>query len=482
MLVQSKKSKTFSLLKSRLYSNSKVEDILLKAVRDGFNNAEVFIEKTETAIWETRSLKGNPELQKSNDQGISVRVWSGRHCGFSAIPAISDEALEKCYERAKFKIASLRTINSNKKKRFELINEWKSAKMNEWSGLSDVGPQIVGYLSNQQLGNVENLWSQVWNRVQDIEIISTINPPVYEKRTRSHVFLELFDNHEHVVERALSWSCAPPHNLEKHIEEIKRECCRVFRDSKKRIKIPCGRSNIVFGEELGSTFFHEMIGHFAEAHPLNGTYKLWPCFSTNKVLIKDDPTIKGGIGSQVFDDEGTPTKPTVIYGKSNRLGDPKPLTDFTTHLRYNLPLTGSARRQSFRCPVMPRMSNLVIEGVNLSTSDLIKNVGNGVYVQKVGHSFIDPTTNDLIIEAREGYTFKSGDLFEPLQPFICRIPFHHALDITKAVAVDSDSSTIDGIWCEKFGSTIQVGIGRSSILIDPVEVISGSLTSNAIKL
>lgn len=453
-------------------SSSEVARVLERAAKDGFDNAEVFCERTEATIWEKRAWREAPHRSSKCDAGLAVRVWAGDQVAFSAVAETTLPALQACYAAAAGKISRI----SQPRMVSVPIADLLVAEMALWHQRNREAPDLLDLLCPGQLQGVQSIWAQVLNRIQEVEIFSLRQSAVRERRIRSHIFMDLATAEHQLVERAIAWSGPAPSQLDARIVALKRECCQIASERRDRMPVSLSAARVVLGEQLGATFFHEIVGHLSEAHPITSDAHLWPPGVIGAVQIADDPTVPGGPASQCFDDEGTPTSTTTLLSSGIADGAPRALSDYNAHRRRGLPLTGSARRESYRKPVLARMSNLIVRAPTQARSQLLKDVGTGVYVNKVGHALIEPRTNDLVIEAREAYLIEGGVLTAPLLPFVCHLPAISALRRVQAVVADP-MAEIDGVWCEKFGSTVPVGIGRASVVLEPVEISPGTLTS-----
>jgi len=119
---------------------------------------------------------------------------------------------------------------------------------------------------------------------------------------------------------------------------------------------------------------------------------------SEKLTISDDPLIRRGFGSRLFDSEGISAKylPIVENGVVRNL-----YVD-TYHGRKAgmAPTTGSA-------------SNIVIAPGKLSLDGLLKEVGNGVYVTSWLGGNADQTTGDFSLGLR-GHMIENGEIGRPV--------------------------------------------------------------------
>jgi len=109
----------------------------------------------------------------------------------------------------------------------------------------------------------------------------------------------------------------------------------------------------------GGVMFHEAVGHGLEA---DGVLRDASVFAgrvgenvaSELVTLYDDSTIPGKRGSFNVDDEATPASKTLLIERGRLVGY---MQDKRTARNMGASVTGNGRRQSFRHPVLVRMTN-----------------------------------------------------------------------------------------------------------------------------
>src|SRR5439155_6197575 len=125
---------------------------------------------------------------------------------------------------------------------------------------------------------------------------------------------------------------------------------------------PAGIYMVVVSSEAGGTLIHETVGHGLEADFNDrglSVYagKLGQKVASELITVIDDGSMPGKRGTNAVDDEGTPTRHNVLIENGIlRLY----LTDRKHAKKRGLPLSGNARRQSFRHLPIPRMTTTMI--------------------------------------------------------------------------------------------------------------------------
>jgi TldD protein len=180
---------------------------------------------------------------------------------------------------------------------------------------------------------------------------------------------------------------------------------------------PAGPMPVVLSSEAGGTMIHEAIGHGLEAD-LAGeglsvySGKIGQEVASRAVTVIDDGTIEGLRGSMGCDDEGTPASRTILVDRGILKGY---MTDLVTARKYGLPLTGNARRESYRHRPIPRMTNTMIAPGTMRPEDIVRSVQRGLFVKKMGGGQVNTVTGDFVFNVAEGYLIDSGRVGEAVR-------------------------------------------------------------------
>jgi PmbA protein len=132
-------------------------------------------------------------------------------------------------------------------------------------------------------------------------------------------------------------------------------------------------------------------------------------------ILRDDGLDPAGFGTAPIDAEGTPRRRTaLIEGGQLRTF----LYDSYTARRGGAASTGSAGRSGYRSPPGVAASNLVVSPGSASLEELLREAGEGVYVNDVAglHSGVNPVTGVFSVGA-SGRAIRGGERAEPLREF-----------------------------------------------------------------
>jgi TldD protein len=180
---------------------------------------------------------------------------------------------------------------------------------------------------------------------------------------------------------------------------------------------PAGVMPVAIGNGFGGVIFHEACGHSLEASSVafglsQFTGKLGEKIAGEKVTAYDDGTIPNAWGSLNFDDEGTPTRRSMLIEKGVLKSY---MIDKFNARRMGLPPTGSSRRESFDYTPTSRMTNTFIGEGPDENEDIIASIDEGLYAAAMGGGSVNPTTGEFNFAVREGYLVRKGKICEPVR-------------------------------------------------------------------
>ena len=182
-------------------------------------------------------------------------------------------------------------------------------------------------------------------------------------------------------------------------------------------KAPMGRMPVVLSSEAGGTMIHEAIGHGLEADLAQQglsvySKKLGEEVASPLITVVDDPTLPQKRGSYAFDDEGVPSRRTVLVEKGILKSY---LYDRLTALTEGVESSGNGRRESYQQKPIPRMSNTMILPGDMGPEEIIRSVEKGLFVKKMGGGQVNTVNGDFVFEVSEGYLIEKGKVGEPVR-------------------------------------------------------------------
>jgi len=182
--------------------------------------------------------------------------------------------------------------------------------------------------------------------------------------------------------------------------------------------------------------------------------------------VLDDGTLPGQRGSLNVDDEGQGTGRTVLIDRGV-------LTGFLTD-RHNAALlaaarTGNGRRQSFRHPPLPRMTNTFLQKGTDDPDDIVRGVRSGLYCRAFGGGQVDIANGSFVFEVKEGYLIEDGHLTAPVKG--ATLVGNGPETLSRVTRVGHDAALDPGVYtCGKEGQSVPVGVGLPTVRIDGITV------------
>ncbi len=183
---------------------------------------------------------------------------------------------------------------------------------------------------------------------------------------------------------------------------------------------PAGIFTVVLSSKAGGTMVHEACGHGLEADfALKGLSvyagKLGQKVASELVTVVDDGTLPGKRGSFRIDDEGTPSRRTVLIESGVLRGF---LHSRRTARLLGQPVTGNGRRESYRHLPIPRMRNTMILPGKDDPAAIVASVSEGIFVTDMGGGEVDTVSGNFVFHCTEAYRIRDGKIAEPLRDVI----------------------------------------------------------------
>ncbi len=236
-------------------------------------------------------------------------------------------------------------------------------------------------------------------------------------------------------------------------------------------KAPSGRMTVVLSSQAGGTMIHEAIGHGLEADLAQEglsvySKKIGQTVASPLITVVDDPTLPQKRGSYVFDDEGTPSRRTLLVEKGILKGY---LYDRLTAFKDGVEPTGNGRRESYRYKPIPRMSNTMILPGKSKPEEIIRSVEKGLWVKKMGGGQVNTVNGDFVFEVSEGYLIEKGCVGEAVRGAILT---GNGPQILKDIDMVGDDLGFGIGTCGKDGQGVPVSDAQPTLRI-PELVVGG---------
>ncbi len=236
------------------------------------------------------------------------------------------------------------------------------------------------------------------------------------KSSFSSISVSVIASDNDKMERDYAYSSSRHYSDLKNIKDIGLEAAKRAVERLNPRQPKTGNFPVIFDPRVGKS----ILGSFASAingfSISRGTSFLKNSLNENifksDISIIDDPFIKRGLSSRPFDVEG-------LAGRKMKIIDNGVLTSWLLDLRsaqqLGLKPTGHATRSVSSLP-HPTVHNMYIENGNISVSDLILDIKEGIYITETFGSGVNLVTGDYS-QGASGFWIENGKITYPINEF-----------------------------------------------------------------
>jgi len=232
-----------------------------------------------------------------------------------------------------------------------------------------------------------------------------------------------------------------------------------------------GEMPVVLSAGPSAILLHEAIGHGMEADFNRKRISIYASrmderIASDQVTIVDDGTVPGARGSINIDDEGNATERTVLVENGMLRSY---LHDELSATHYDLPSTGSGRRQSFRHAPIPRMRTTSMENGPHDPQEIIESVEKGLYCVSFSNGSVHIGGGDFAFYMKHGFLIENGKLTQPVKDVNIIGNGPEALE--RIDMVGNDTVLDEGGWtCGKDGQSVPVSQGMPTVRVGQLVV------------
>jgi len=445
--------------------------VLAAALSHGGDLAELYCEQRfglSLSIDESRLERP----QQGRERGAGVRVISGETSYFAHVDGLAEPDLIRAAEAAAAALQGERTepqpvpsAAHPELQRIEIPPEGVAAERKaEILRAADERARAGGAAIAQVMAS----YAETRRRVA---VVNSDGRHATDDRTRTRLGVQVVAQRDGVVETGFE-------TLGGHagFELVERDGLAIAAEaSQKGLTMldadpaPAGTMPVVVGGGFGGVLFHEMTGHGLEFDAVQkgaSVYaeKLGEQVAEPIVTAYDDGLLAGEWGTNAIDDEGTPSRKTMVI-EEGRLTSY--LYDLLRARQDGAESTGNGRRESFRHLPIPRMTNTYIAPGEPEPEQIIAEIDKGFYAKSFAGGQVDPATGDFVFGVSEGYLIESGKVTRPCRGATLIGNCLDALRQIDAVANDFDMKTG---FCGKDGQRVPVGTGQGHVRIRELTV------------
>ena len=242
------------------------------------------------------------------------------------------------------------------------------------------------------------------------------------------------------------------------------------------VDAPAGEMTVLLGPGWPGVLLHEAVGHGLEGDfNRKGTSafsgRIGERVAAPGVTVIDDgslssPVSGGRRGSLLIDDEGTPTRETVLIEDGILKGY---LQDRLNARLMGVEPTGNGRRESYAHAPMPRMTNTFMRGGNDDPEELMSRVKDGIYATSFGGGQVDIVSGKFTFSCTEAWRIRNGKKAEAVKG--ATLIGDGPSVLTRVIGIGNDMAIDEGIGvCGKGGQSVPAGVGQPTLLIEGITV------------
>ena len=234
---------------------------------------------------------------------------------------------------------------------------------------------------------------------------------------------------------------------------------------------PAGEMTVVLGSGWPGVMLHEAVGHGLEGdfnRKGSSTFsgRIGQRVAAKGVTVLDDGTIADRRGSLSVDDEGNPTRRTVLIEDGILRGY---MQDSMNARLMGVKPTGNGRRESYAHLPMPRMTNTYMLNGDKTKEEIVASIKRGLYATNFGGGQVDITSGKFVFSASEAFWVENGKVLYPVKG--ATLIGNGPQAMTRVSMIGNDLQLDTGVGtCGKDGQSVPVGVGQPTLRIDGITV------------
>ncbi|MFC0205618.1 metalloprotease TldD [Novosphingobium soli] len=237
------------------------------------------------------------------------------------------------------------------------------------------------------------------------------------------------------------------------------------------IDAPAGEFPVLLAPGWPGVILHEAIGHGLEGDfNRKGTSafsgRIGERVAAPGVTIVDDGSIPGRRGSLTIDDEGTPTRETVLIEDGVLKGY---MQDRLNARLMGVEPTGNGRRENYAHAPQVRMTNTFMKAGRDDPAELLAGMKKGIFAKNFGGGQVDIVSGKFVFSCTEAYMVEDGQLGAPIKGATLIGDGPSVLTRVKGIGNDLELDRGVGV-CGKGGQSVPAGVGQPTLLIEGLTV------------
>ena len=454
-----------------------VADVITRAMRGGATFAEIYVER-----WRRRALRvldGDvKEATSGLEYGAGIRLFFGEDVAYGYTNDLTPRSLLDATETLLRARGAAGRVDDRGRGGLDFRRQaaaglhtpavtfeaqpkrYRLDRLREADTGARVGPEII------QVESTLLEWEQ------DVLVATSDAVWTEDRRVRTRLSVSAIARDGAEVQTGVAWQGLsvglelldrfPPH-------EMGRKAGTQALTNLRARPAPAGTMPVVIGNAFGGVIFHEAVGHLLETTSVAKkasvlSDKIGEQVASPVVTYIDDGTTPGAWGSSEFDDEGAPTRRTVLIEDGVLRSY---MVDRWGALRTGYEPTGSGRRENYTFAPTSRMRNTFIAPGQATIEDVFGGVDEGLYAKVMRGGQVKPGSGEYNFGVQEAYMVRSGKLAEPVRGAMLVGKGPETLQ--RVVAVSSDLVTAAGM-CGSLSGSVPTEVGQPHVLISAIVV------------
>jgi TldD protein len=237
------------------------------------------------------------------------------------------------------------------------------------------------------------------------------------------------------------------------------------------VRPPAGEMPVILAAGASGILLHEAIGHGMEADFNRKGTSIYSDMIGKQVAepfvtVVDEATIPGERGALNYDDEGNACGRTVLVENGILRSY---LHDSISATQYEVPVTGSGRRESYRFAPMPRMTCTFMEDGPHTKDEIVAAVDHGIIAETYTNGQVQIGAGDYTFYVKNGWLVEKGRITAPIRDV--NIIGNGPESLKRITMVANDARLDTGGWtCGKNGQRVPVSQGIPTVLVSNMTV------------
>ncbi len=448
---------------------------ILRHAAAGGDDGELFLERhrSQSLVFDDRRLR---DASYSAREGFGLRAVSGETAGYAHANEISEPALRRAAETARFALAggggALAPSPPAANRR--LYSDSDPVREIAFPKKVDLMGEIDAYVraSDPRVAQVSAVLS---SSLQEVEILRPDGTLVRDCRPMARLNVSVIVEENGV--RHSGYAGKGGRYAMRRLtapgvwQALADEALRIALVGLAAEPAPAGVFDVVLGPGWPGILLHEAIGHGLEgdfnrkgSSAFSGL--MGKRIAAPGVTVVDDGTIPERRGSVSVDDEGTPGQTTTLIEDGILVGY---LQDRQNARLTGAESTGNGRRQSYAHAPMPRMTNTFMLAGGGEPDAIVADLKDGIHAVGFGGGQVDITSGKFVFSCTEAYRVRGGKVGAPVKN--ATLIGDGATALKQIKAIGNDLRLDPGVGqCGKNGQWVPVGVGLPTIMIGGLTV------------